>query len=407
MYEAVYNVGPQELKNVRENDKENIDSFKQAYDLWECYADISKGPAFMRIGRQNLSWGETDVFRLMDLINPLDNTFGFVFEDLDDRRIPLWMLRGTVGLGNLGPVNSLSLEGFWVPGNWDVRVGPIAPSGTPYAAPLPPAPVPILVETPDKEMSNSRWGARLMGVVGTANFSIGHYKSFLDLPGTILNVEDTGTLIPNAYLELFWDDVQVTGFSMNWWESMTDTVIRSEVAMFWDEAVFIPEINTPLVPLPIPIPGIPGLPAQGDKTEKDILRFMVGLDKNVWLRPLNETQTFLVSLQYFGQYILDYDDRIKQAVPLYPNDTDYAGLREVESVFTMLVNTSYVSGRLIPQMVVAYDVRGAWLLQPSVNFIREPFRFMLQYSAIEGAFTNFGAFRDRDQLSFIVSYLLN
>jgi hypothetical protein len=52
-------------------------------------------------------------------------------------------------------------------------------------------------------------------------------------------------------------------------------------------------------------------------------------------------------------------------------------------------------------------VRGAWLIQPSVSLIFEPFRFAVQYSAIEGAFTNFGAFRDRDQISFVFSYLLN
>jgi hypothetical protein len=71
------------------------------------------------------------------------------------------------------------------------------------------------------------------------------------------------------------------------------------------------------------------------------------------------------------------------------------------------VNTSYMSGRLTPQTVVAYDVRGAWLVMPSLNYIFEPFRFMIQYSAVAGSFTNFGFFRDRDQITFIFSYLLN
>jgi len=104
MYEAVYNVGPEPFQDVRERDKENIDNFKQAYDLWEAYVDLSRGPLFFRIGRQSLAWGETDVFRLLDGVNPLDNTFGGVFEDLDDRRIPLWMLRGSYNFGRVGPV---------------------------------------------------------------------------------------------------------------------------------------------------------------------------------------------------------------------------------------------------------------------------------------------------------------
>ena len=408
MYEAIYDVGPSAFRDVKDQNKGDIDSFTQQYDLWEGYVDVNKGPFFTRIGRQNLSWGETDVFRLMDLINPLDNTFGGPFEDLDDRRIPLWMLRASWNFGYVGPIASTTLEGFWVPGSWDVQIAPVAPRGTAYAAPLPEVPVPTLYEPPDKKMSNSRWGVRVMGMLAeSVNLSIGHYKSFLDLPGLLWNVEDTGSFIPNVWLAPFWDDVQVTGLALNWWESMTDVVLRSEVAMFWDEAVFIPDISIPLVPSGIPIPGLDLLPAQGDKVEKEILRFMLGLDKNLWIRKLNKMQTFMVSLQYFGQYILDYDDRIKVAGPIYPDSSDYVGVREIESVLTMLITTSYVSGRVTPQMVVAYDVRGAWLLQPSVNLLQEPFRFNIQYSAVVGSFTNFGVFRDRDQLTFIFSYLLN
>jgi hypothetical protein len=408
MYEAVYNVGPEVFQDVRDRDRENIDSFKQAYDLWECYADIGKGPVFFRIGRQNLSWGETDVFRLLDMINPMDNTYGGIFEDLDDRRIPLWMLRGSYNFGTVGPASSLTLEGFWVPGNWDVRVAPVAPTGTPYAVPLAPAPLPILVETPGKVMSNSRWGGRLQAMLfDSVNLSVGHYKSFMDSPSTVLNEEDTGGLLPNYWLEAYYDDVQVTGGTMNWWESHLDVVVRAEAAWFWEESVFIPEVNAPLVPTGLPIPGLEALPTQGAKSEKDILRWMIGFDKSVWIRKLNKTQTFFVSMQYFGQYIVNYDPRIKQPVNIYPDPNEYASVKEVETTFTFLATTSYMSGRLVPQIVVVYDARGAWMFQPQINFLQEPFRFLIQYSGIYGSFTNFGFFRDRDQISFVVSYLLN
>ncbi len=160
MYEALYNVGADGFRDVRNNDKENIDEFREAYDLWEAYVDFARGPAFFRIGRQILAWGETDIFRLLDGINPLDNTFGGPFEDLDDRRIPLWMLRGSYNLGRIGPFSSLTIEGFWVPGNWDAKVGPWAPFGTPYMAPDPKVEVydRLYINRPAKKMSNSRWG---------------------------------------------------------------------------------------------------------------------------------------------------------------------------------------------------------------------------------------------------------
>ncbi len=83
--------------------------------------------------RQILAWGETDIFRLLDGVNHLDNSFGGPFEDLDDRRIPLWMLRSSLNLGMVGPVSSLTLEGFIVPGTLDATVAPwpLGPDGAP------------------------------------------------------------------------------------------------------------------------------------------------------------------------------------------------------------------------------------------------------------------------------------
>jgi hypothetical protein len=364
---------------------------------------------FFRLGKQNLAWGETDVFRLLDGINPLDNTFGGPFEDLDDRRIPLWMLRGSYSFSTVGPLDSLTVEGFWVPGNLDARVSPLAPYGTPYSPPLPLLPPPALQRFvyPEKSMSNSRWGVRVMAMLWGMNLSVAHYKTFMDAPSARFLVLPDPPPLGTIFQEISFDDIQVTGGSLNFWESMTDTVIRGELAWFWNEAVFIPDINIPIQPLPFTIPGLPGIPQTGEIPEKDFLRWMIGMDKNVWIRPLNKTNTFLISMQYFGQWVSDYDGRMKNAVPIYPNDTEFPAVREVEGTFTFLANTFYMNGKVTPQMVVAYDVRGAWLIQPSVNLLREPFRFMIQYSGIVGNFTGFGFFRDRDQITFILSYLLN
>jgi hypothetical protein len=81
--------------------------------LFEWYFNITKGPLFIRFGRQNLSWGESDGFRLLDQINPLDNSFAGFLTGLDERRIPLNMLRAQWSFGTVGPINDLTLEGFY------------------------------------------------------------------------------------------------------------------------------------------------------------------------------------------------------------------------------------------------------------------------------------------------------
>lgn len=432
MYEAIYDVGPQAFKDVRDNDKENIDKFKQQYDLWEFYFDLSRGPLFLRLGKQNLAWGETDTFRLLDSINPLDNTFGGPFEDLDDRRIPLWMLRGSYNLGGIGPISSAMIEAFWVPGNLDARVAPYAPAGTAYAAPIPDTGMRKFQVRPGKTMSNSRWGVRLMGVLGNnLNLSVAHYKTFLDMPTARLGVEPgtqvvTGT--SSLFQELIWSDVQITGGSFNYCDPRTDIIWRGEVAWFWDEAVFIPEESLKISDESIPMPpalvdliseltgtdlealgmtSLPINPTGGTVPKKNILRYMIGFDKYLWIRWLNPRTTFMISGQYFGQWIPDHDARQKQLLSLYPDPLNFAKLKETEHTFTFLARTNYMNGVINPQVVVAYDVRGAWLFMPSIMFLHEPFRFNVSYNGVYGAFTNFGAFKDRDQISFMFTYLLN
>jgi hypothetical protein len=452
MYEALYNVGSEGFKEVRENDKDNIDSFKQSYDLWEFYADFSRGPVFVRIGRQILAWGETDIFRLLDGINPLDNTFGGPFEDLDDRRIPLWMLRGSYNLDTVGPFSSLTVEGFWVPGTWDAKVSPWAPLGTPYMAPDPDVSVykRLYINPPAKEMSNSRWGGRLQWLFGPdMNCSIAHYKSFLDLPTTyfVLREPVEGPLLDFSNLIINGDypEVQVTGGSMTYWESLTNIVFRGEIAQFWDEALFeISQNGRPLLadyaPLPGPVLdaiagfagedprsfgffGVPLSPQSGNMAKRDILRWMIGLDKQLWVRPLNKESMFFTSFQYFGQWIQDHrNDTIMPVVipdKFVPNTVnsitgepvpsyqDFPHIQSTEHILTALVNTNYMKGSITPQMAAAYDLSGVWLLLPSINYIREPFRFGIQYAGIVGQYTSFGLFRDRDQIAVTFAYLLN
>ena len=436
MYEGIYDYGPHKFQDARDADKENVDDFKQSYDLWEAYLDLSRGPIFVRLGKQILAWGETDIFRLLDGINPLDNSFGGPFEDLDDRRIPLWMLRSSLNLGLVGPVSSLTLEGFFVPGKMEARVAPwpLGPDGAPYGAPFPALSFSSLRNVPpDRNWAESRWGVRMQGLVGAnLNVAVAHYKSFLDNPTPHYEVIGNPPLLTdfNA-LEMWWEypEVQVTGASANYWESMIDVVFRGEVAMFWKEPVFIPQINTaplfgPTLELPPPVldflagvlpvdlrdlglNGIPINPQSGSVPRKNILRYMLGFDKSIWIRPLNKVNTFFISGQYFGQWVPDYDDRMKIPILVYPSLTKYAPVGEFEHVLTGMINTMYMKGNLQPQLAVAYDLRGAILLQPSVNFVWEPFRFMVQYSAIMGSFANFGFFRDRDQIAIIFTYLLS
>ena len=76
------------------------DRARQRHRLFLAYIDFDKGPFFLRIGRQVLAWGETDIFRLLDNINPLDDSFGGFFIALDERRLPIEMIRSSYRFGS-------------------------------------------------------------------------------------------------------------------------------------------------------------------------------------------------------------------------------------------------------------------------------------------------------------------
>ncbi|HEU4341936.1 MAG TPA: DUF1302 family protein, partial [Candidatus Binatia bacterium] len=88
---------------------------------WEAVLDISPTDRLkLRIGRQFISWGETDGIRLLDVINPQDLTFSppaapNLF-NLDETRIPSYGLRA---LYTIRPVSNTILEAFALPGMFD------------------------------------------------------------------------------------------------------------------------------------------------------------------------------------------------------------------------------------------------------------------------------------------------
>ena len=202
--------------------------------LFEWYLNISKGPLFIRIGRQNLSWGETDAFRLLDQINPLDNFFGGFLVPLDERRVPLSMMRAQWSFGTIGPVTDLTLEGFISPDRRTSAYYGLTPNfWTPYTVTSPVAvgrmpcggpvfgrkspgpkqgdepgafgePCSFRAQGPHSNLSDSRGGGRLVGTIHDFTFSIAHYYTWQDGP-----VSAASIISPTA-AHLAWD-IDATG----------------------------------------------------------------------------------------------------------------------------------------------------------------------------------------------------
>jgi hypothetical protein len=106
--------------------------------LREAYVDLTLAdvPLSFRFGRQQVVWGESDQFRLMDIINPLDITWHLQQEDWDKIRIPLWMIKGIWDLGDIGPVTNAFAEVVWNPGDFSPGVK-VQYLPAPWSVPVP------------------------------------------------------------------------------------------------------------------------------------------------------------------------------------------------------------------------------------------------------------------------------
>jgi len=88
--------------------------------LREAYIDFAlrDAPVSFRLGRQQVIWGESDVFRLMDIINPIDTTWHLQQEEWDKIRIPLWLVKAIWDMGDVGPIANAFAELVWNPGDF-------------------------------------------------------------------------------------------------------------------------------------------------------------------------------------------------------------------------------------------------------------------------------------------------
>jgi len=123
--QGLYLPSPGLVRAVKSGDLDGIDqNFGQQELAWnrgasqqdekelkEAYVDIeaAEGRLWLRLGRQTIVWGKTELFRNTDQFNPQD--FGMAsIPSLEESRIALWAARGTWSFYNIGKLEDVRLE---------------------------------------------------------------------------------------------------------------------------------------------------------------------------------------------------------------------------------------------------------------------------------------------------------
>ena len=113
----------------------NFGASQEDYVLREAYLDANlfDGRLFLRLGKQTVIWGKTELFRNQDQFNPQDLAL-VTLPDLEDSRIPLWALRAIWSFWDVGPLQDVRLEVAWMMDEFEPN--DVGRCGEPYS-PLP------------------------------------------------------------------------------------------------------------------------------------------------------------------------------------------------------------------------------------------------------------------------------
>jgi hypothetical protein len=436
------------------------DSFKP----WEAVLDVSPTDALkIRLGRQFISWGETDGFRLLDLINPQDLTFSppaapNLF-NLDETRIPSWGLRT---LYTVAPVTNTILEFFALPGFFDQakqRVDEIVGSndtrdfkvrygrwsahpetrlllansnafGNLFTNPFNPVACQtatpsrigcLVIPTTSRELPDAgdAWkiGTRFSHSFGKLNFALGYIWGF-NPQSTDMVFKLTGRrciaapiacnlgLAPTvASLRLMNDRTNIFAGQFNYplGDVLTvpvNTTVRGEVAFFPDKTYNISSF-----------PGAFGLRASAHPkyptgvVEKDTLRYALGFDRTTlipFLHPDDPWRAFSLSFQIFQSIIFNHEDGIR------PFSTAEK-IKRVSTTLTFRIGTGYVGDTILPDVFVAYDPDGYWSANPAISYVppgNEKIRLSLVGAFYGGRnkFKSLGFFDEKDSVFLKMRY---
>ncbi|HBO0904594.1 TPA: DUF1302 domain-containing protein [Pseudomonas aeruginosa] len=333
-----------------------------------------------RLGKQQVIWGRT-VFRVLDVINPVDYSRNNIYDELEDIRIPMWIAKADWRMGANEVFDDLNLSFVW---NFDkFRPHNLGQCGTPnsvldagcffrgmnnlwenggtvanfaggnIATDFGPGQIGIRkAHMPSWSLSNSQFGLKLEGVYGDFGFSLNAltYRSQLpSLRGGIpaLNPFTGETAVWPALIafDIHFPRVNLVGGSMDYYSQAIDTVFRFEVAHTEGEE-FANTLQSRLF------------------SESDVTRYVIGADKNIFIPFLNPGRAFLFSGQLFGQHIHEHQ--------LEDRPLGKAGMPDWEQnwIGTLLVKGWWMNNRLSPQVLVAHDLKAhATAIAPSVEYL--------------------------------------
>ncbi|MCB1890347.1 MAG: LysR family transcriptional regulator [Rhodocyclaceae bacterium] len=339
----------------------------------EAYVDWTPSPLFsMRLGKQQVVWGETDFFQAMDLVNGYDYRWrSFLEPENAELRKPLILGNFVFSLPDQDASVQLlvrpGMDGGDAIGNsYDIHAGRWAVQ--PYKGVDFGTLTDYDYHHPEGDADDVTWGVRWKQTLGDINYSIAYLKTFYNEP--VFSPADNphgGKATSGLLADVIHPIIDVVGLTANGYSETLDAVLSTEIAYQMDVPYNYGSTYTSLLLQALGFPAdtgfTPGL--EGVRT-KDTLVTMFRADKNLRLeRLIGTNRPSLFSVQLFNRHLFDYDADEDDLVDF----AMYSGRKKQDTtILTAFLAMNFDADRINPTVAAGFDLtHGGAFLIPSVD----------------------------------------
>ncbi|CAG4882142.1 conserved exported protein of unknown function [Georgfuchsia toluolica] len=376
-----------DLESPEFNDR--LDFIREAYIVAKMPLDNGAMWNF-QVGKQQVIWGRTDLFRVLDVINPMDYSRNNIYDEMQDIRIPMWIATAEYRMGTSELFEDNNLQFVWNfdkfrPSNlgqggtpnqildagdffrgmknlWDnggtVANFALAGPGNPgYATNFGPGQIGIRqANLPEWSLANTQFGVKWEGAIKGVSFSLNALTYRSQLP-SLRNLYSkgvqtmnpfTGALQPSPYIIAFDIDfprVKLIGASADIQADSIGSTFRVETALTSGEE-------------------FPNTARSSLYSDSHVWRYVIGWDRPTFIPFLSTTRAFFLSAQLFGQNILNHE--------LHNSPWGKTGMPDwkMNNIATFLIKGWFKNDQVSPQLLMAHDFRAsASVASPSVEWL--------------------------------------
>ncbi|WP_228289140.1 DUF1302 family protein [Marinobacter salinisoli] len=365
------------------NLRDDVYDDEEIRELW-VQGDITD-TTNLKVGRQQVVWGETDFFQLLDVVHGYDFRWrSFLEPENEELRKPLNLVNLVQRVDDLDG----SLQLLYIPGrlndgenrgnSYDVEGGRWANNpnkGITFASAPFAANVPYNYDHSEADMDDDSYGLRWNGLAGDWGYSVAWFHG--PNPNPVANpnpatnpgrpdlqtnpYEYEGN--PAAAGEFIYPYIDIFGVTANNYFAGPDLVFSTEIA-------YIPD-----APYNVGIAGGAAGLGAGEAcgffpgfcgiAEKSLVRSMFRIDKQLDLQDfLGTSRPSFFTVQLFNNWITDFE-REEQLVNL----AGFGGeTKEFSSIITAVLATNYANDQINPSLAVGSDLTyGGGFVIPAVE----------------------------------------